>query len=165
MIFLPRHPVGQDVMNRHDETSGTAEAGVVVALVGDKKVAKITSSGQLPYGLLGQPVVAPIAGLPQGYQFPGQIGSAEAKLGDPVQIFHGGIFETTQYAISGAVDAGTILYAKTDDAASNGKLCKLADAPVALGIDGAAMPVAQVINALAAEETAAGAALLVKALV
>ena len=155
MILQPRVPLTQNVLCRHDESTGVAEQGAVCYLSGDKKVAKITASGQVPFGLLGQRVKGNMAGLPQNFEFPGEIGNSDARLGDPVLVYHGGIFETTYYIVSGSVTAGDPLYGCIVGASDQGKLCK----DVLLAGAGA---VAIALNSLTADETSALKPLLIK---
>lgn len=156
MVLIPRHINVENVLNKHDETSGTAEAGAIVRLSADKKVAKISASGQVPFGMLAYKVKAPAAGLPQNFQFPGEMGATEALLGDPVLVYHGGIFETTHIAISGSAVAGAALYASTDA----GKLTNVS-ASGALE-NGSPKVCAYVQDGLTAPEVAAGKALTIK---
>lgn len=114
MTLIPRHIDVENVLCKHDEASGTAEAGAIVYLSADKKVAKVAASGNVPYGMLAMKVKSPAAGLPQNFQFPGELGTTQALLGDPVCVYHQGIFETTHLAISGNLAAGAPLYASTD---------------------------------------------------
>lgn len=155
MILQPRVPLTQNVLCRHDESTGVAEQGAVCYLSGDKKVAKITASGQVPFGLLGQRVKGNMAGLPQNFEFPGEIGNSDARLGDPVLVYHGGIFETTYYKISGSISAGASLYGCVVGAEDQGKL-------VSNGSLATAGVVAIALNSLSADETSAQKPLLVK---
>lgn len=164
MALNPRVVVIEDVLNRHDADSGTAEAGVVVYLSGDKKVAKVTASGNLPFGILGQAVKAAPAGVPQNYEFAGQIGNSDARLGDSVLVFHKGQFETTEYKLAAGVSAGAKLYCGAVVTAEQGKLIA-SGTGAALGLDGQPMVVAVAQSALTAVEAAAGKALLVQVLV
>jgi len=166
MVLVPRCPDVQDVMCKHDEVSGTAEAGCIVYLSGDKKVAKVAASGNVPFGMLGQRVKSQATGLPQGYEFPGEIGSNDARLGDPVLVFHGGQFDTTEYALPSGVVAGAALYASVA-ATINGKLVdsELLASGVANGFSGSSQVVAVAESALSVAEAAAGKALLIKLLV
>ena len=158
MVLKPRHPGTQDVLCRHDEESGTAEAGAIVYLSGDNKVAKVAVSGNVPYAILGQRVKAGATGLPQNFQFPGEIGTADARLGDPVQLFvNGGIFDTNHYILPAGVSAGDALYAQPGE----GKLTKVA-ASGCLGHNGQRLVVAIAQHGLTTDQTAAGASLLIK---
>ncbi len=166
MVLVPRCPDVQDVMCKHDASSGTAEAGVIVYLSGDKKVAKVAASGNVPFGMLGQRVKAQATGLPQNFEFPGEIGSSDARLGDPVLVYHGGQFDTTQYALPSGVTAGAALYASV----ATGNQGKLVDSillasGVANGFSGSAQVVAVAESSLTVSEAAAGKSLLIKLLV
>jgi len=115
MTLTPRHISDQNTLCRHDVDSGTAEAGAIVRLSGSSKVAKVTTtSGGAPFAMLGQKVKAQAAGLPQNFEFPGEMGTSDARVGDPVLLYFKGTFETTHYAISGTLAAGAPLYASTD---------------------------------------------------
>ena len=164
MVLNPRQPDIQNVQCKHDELSGTAEAGAIVYLSGDSKVAKVTASGHVPFALLGQQVKANAAGLPQNFEFPGEIGSSQARLGDPVLCYHGGQFETTHYHLPAGVTAGAPLYAKIGDASHNSKLVA-SGVGVALNADSAPAVVAVAENSLSADEAAAAKPLRIKVLV
>lgn len=125
MVFLPRLPVSEDSMRKHEASSGTAEAGSIMYLTASGTVAKVTASGHAPYGILFHRVKAPLPGLPQNFEFPGEIGSADARLGDPVLLYvEGGLFESDHYDYSGSsgLPVGTKLYARVNDSDDNGKL-------------------------------------------
>jgi len=160
MTLIPRHPVSQNVLCKHDESSGTAEAGAVVYLSGDNKVARVTASGNVPYAMLFQPVRANLAGLPANFEFPGEIGTSVARAGDPVLLYHKGIFETDHYTLSGGVSAGASLYALADGSVDAGKLC--ASGTVALDAAGNDAIVAVAQESLSAAEAAVGKALKIK---
>lgn len=164
MALNPRVVVIEDVLNRQDASSGTAEAGNIVYLSGDKKVAKVVASGNVPFGMLGQAVKAAPAGLPQNFEFPGQIGNSDARLGDPVLVYHMGQFETTQYVLAAGVAAGAKLYCGASVVAEQGKLIA-SGTGAALGFDGSPLVVAVAQSALSVDEAAAGKALLVQLLV
>jgi hypothetical protein len=164
MVLNPRQPNVQNVQCKHDELSGTAEAGAIVYLSGDKKVAKVSLSTHVPCGMLGQRVKANASGLPQNFEFPGEIGASDARLGDPVLVYNGGIFETTHYNLPAGVAAGAPLYAKAGDTTHNSKLVAVASG-AAEGHDGNPAIVAEAVCALSTAEAAAGKALLVKLLV
>jgi len=164
MVLNPRQPDIQNVLCRHDELSGTAEAGAIVYLSGDSKVAKVTASGNKPFGLLGQQVRANAAGLPQNFEFPGAIGSNQARLGDSVLVYSKGQFETTHYHLPAGITAGAALYARTGDVTHNSKLVAAGGA-VALDELGVAAIVAVAENTLTTAEATAGKALRVKLLV
>lgn len=164
MVLIARTPSVENVLCKHDEDSGTAEAGVVVFLSGDDKVAKVAASGNVPFGFLGQQVRAQAAGLPLNFEFPSQQGSNTALIGDPVLVVHGGIYETDQYFLPSGVAAGSALYAKVDDVDNDGKL--VADAAdVALDFDGSAKVVAVAQQDLSADQAAANERLRVKLLI
>lgn len=164
MVLTPRCPNTENVLCRHDETSGTCEAGAIVYLSGDKKIAKVAASGNVPYGLLGQRVKANAAGLPQGFEFPGEQGASDARLGDPVCLFHGGIFDTDFYHLPAGVTAGAALYARTEESENNAKLVTTATG-VALGLDGQPAKVAVAMSSLSTAEATAKKPLLVKMLI
>lgn len=163
MVLVPRFPNVQDVMCVHDYASGVAEAGCIVYLSGDKKVAKVAASGNVPFGMLGQKVKAQATGLPQYFEFPGEIGMSDARLGDPVLVYHGGQFETTHYALPSGVAAGSALYASIDE----GKLVDavLLASGVANGVSGNPQVVAVAESALSADQAAAGQELLIQLLI
>lgn len=154
MVLIPRVPNIQNVLLKHDETSGTAAAGSVVYLSGDRKVAKVAASGNVPVGLLGQEVKANAAGLPVNFEFPGEIGGSQARLGDPVLVYSQGVFETTHYKISGSISAGAELYA----CVVSGHEGKLTNS----GAESTTDLVAIALNSLTAGETAAAKPLLIK---
>jgi hypothetical protein len=152
MVLVPRFIDVQNVLCKHDEVSGTAEAGAVVYLSGDSKIAKVVASGNAPFAMLGQRVKASAAGLPQNFQFPGEIGASDARLGDPVLLFQkGGQFDTTHYDLASGVTAGAPLYAKVGE----GKLTAAATG-VCVDSNGDAVKVAVAVNTLSVDEAAAG---------
>jgi len=163
-MLKPRNPNQQEAQLAHDESSGTAAAGCVVYLAGDQLVACVAASGQEPFGLLGQNVLAEPANLPKGFRFPGQLGSADAFLGEPVMVAHGGgTYDTDYYADNGAITAGDSLYAVTDSGADDGKLINDAGpADRAQGSDGLPKKVATAMSSLSAAEVTAGQPLLIK---
>jgi len=158
MALTPRHIVQENALCRHDENSGTAEAGAIVRLSGENKLAAITSiSGGAPYALLAQRVKAQAAGLPQNFQFPGEIGNSDAHVGDPVLCFQsGGIFETTHYLVSGSLAAGAPLYAS----ATQGRLTNVSASGALEGGVPKVCAIAQ--NSLSAAQAAAGENLVIK---
>jgi len=160
MVLTPRSPGVQNVLCKHDENSGAVEAGAIVYLSGSNKVAPVAASGNVPYGMLAQKVVAQLAGLPANFEFPGEIGASQARLGDPVCLYQSGIFETTHYILPVGCSAGDALYAHFS---SGGKLTKVA-ASGAIGTDGARKVVAIAQNTLTTNEAAAGKNLTVKLL-
>lgn len=164
MVLNPRQPNIQNVQCKHDELSGTAEAGAIVYLSGDSKVAKVTASGHKPFAMLGQQVKANAAGLPQNFEFPGEIGASHARLGDPVLCYHGGQFETTHYDLPAGCSAGDALYARIGDATHNSKLVVTATG-VALDENGDPAIVAIAESSLSVDEAAAAKSLRVKLLV
>lgn len=164
MVFIPRHPDTQNVLCRHDEASGTAEAGAVVYLSGDSKIAKCAVSGNVPYGFLGQRVKASAAGLPEGFKFPGEIGSSDALLGDPVCVYHSGLFETTHYYLPAGCTAGDRLYAMIGNSTHNGKLIAVA-ASGAFDHDSTRKVVAIAQETLTSTQASAGERLTVKVLI
>jgi len=164
MAINPRHVDIEDVLNRHKADSGTAEAGAIVYLSGDKEVAKVAASGNVPFGMLGQAVVAAPAGVPQNFEFPGQQGNSEARLGDPVCVYHCGQFDTTNYQLAAGVAAGAKLYAGAQVTAEQGKLIA-SGTGAANGVDGLPKVVAIAQSDLSVAEAAAGKALLVQLLV
>src|SRR3972149_1652670 len=131
-MFKPRNPNVQEAQLKHLEASGTAAAGCVVYLAGDQQVACVSASGQEPFGFLGQNVLAEPSNLPKGFRFPGQLGSSDAYLGDPVMVAHSqGTWETTEYDLPSGCSAGDKLYAVIEDTGSNGKLTNSTAVPVA----------------------------------
>lgn len=144
MVFIIRQPGVEDIHNVHDAATASGvtdavvcQAGIVVMISGDQKVAPVTSGSQ-PYGFLLQKVKNQYDtfGLPQGFRYAGDLGSSDAFVGDAVGVFvSGGIADTDQYAAdsTGAIVAGSFLYAKdggvlTDDSS----LSVIADTPVAV---------------------------------
>ena len=164
MVLIPRSPSVQNVQCKHDELSGTAEAGAIVYLSGDKKIAKVAASGNVPFGLLGQRVKAYAAGLPQGFRFPGELGTSDCYLGDPVLLFHMGTFETTHYLLPAGVAAGAPLFAKVGDVNNNSKLIAVTSG-CALDVNGNPAVVAIAESALSAGDAAANKPLAVKMLI
>lgn len=162
--FKPRNPVVQDSVFKHQASSGPAAAGCVVHIVGDQEVACVTTSGDVPFGFLGQNVIAEPSNLPKGFRFPGQLGSSDAFLGDPVMVAHSeGTYETTHYVASDApFAAGDLLYVAIDrGAAINGRLTNNNSGSVAP--DNTAPAVCAVaLSPLTAIEAAAGKPLLIK---
>lgn len=157
MSFKPRHNALQNVLCRHDEVSGTAEAGAIVYLSGENKVAKIAASGNVPYAILAQKVKAQAAGLPSNFEFPGELGTSDARLGDPVLLYHSTVAETTHYLLPTGCLAGSALYANLGD----GKLTT-AVTGVAFGAGSDPIVCAYAQEALTAGEVSAGKALVVK---
>lgn len=166
MVLIPRNPVNQNPLHRHDADSGTAEGGSIVALSAEGKVGKVATSGQTPYGILFQRVKGTTPGLPQNYEFPGEIGASDARLGDPVLVYQeGGTFETDEYVIVGSgVAAGTKLYARAESGADNGKLTD-DTSNVAVGDGSTPLAVAMAIDSLTADQVSAGERLFIKLLV
>lgn len=159
MSLIPRKPLVQDSQLLHSEASGAATAGCVVYLAGDQAVACVSASGHEPFGLLGQNVIAEAANLPKGFRFPGQLGSSDAYLGEPVMVAHGGgTYETDQYYdASAAISAGDKLYAVIATAGHNGKLTNDDSGATALAPNNSAPKhVATAMNSLTAAEVAAG---------
>lgn len=156
MVLVPRHVDVENVLCKHDELSGTAEAGAIVKLTAANKVAVVSGSGA-PFAMLGQKVKAQAAGLPQNFEFPGEIGTSDARLGDPVLLFHGGVFETTHYNLPSGVAAGAALYAELGD----GKLITTTGT-AALDLLGAPAICAIAQSALSTAEAAAAKRLVVK---
>jgi hypothetical protein len=166
MTFTPRLPVRDNSQHKHEADTGTVSAGSIMYLTESGTVAKVTASGQTPYGILSHNVKASLAGLPAGYEFPGEIGSADVRLGDPCQVFQdGGTFECDlyDYVGSGGLPAGTKLYARVLDSATNGQLTN--DTSNVADADGAALAVALVQEPLTHDEAAAGKALQFKLLI
>lgn len=163
MALNPRQVVLEDVLNRHKASSGTAEAGAIVYLSSEKEVAKVVASGNIPYGMLGQAVKASPAGLPQNFEFPGQIGNSDARLGDPVLVYHEGQFETTHYSLPAGIAAGASLYCGATIVAEQSKLIA-SGTGAANGANGQPKVVALAQSALTATEAAAGKALLIQLL-
>jgi hypothetical protein len=166
MVFTPRLPVRDNGQHKHEAASGATSAGSVMYLTTSGTVAKVTTSGQVPYGILFHNVKAPLAGLPQNFEFPGEIGSADCRLGDPVLLYQdGGTFETDLYDYSGSsgISAGTLLYARINDGADNGKLTN--DTLNVAGASGAAIAVARAQETLTDAEAVAGKRLAFKLLI
>lgn len=166
MVFTPRLPVRDNGQHKHEAASGATSAGSVMYLTASGTVAKVTTSGQVPYGILFHNVKAPLASLPQNYEFPGEIGSADSRLGDPVLIYQdGGTFETDLYDYSGSsgITAGTYLYARIGNSATNGQLTN--DTLNVAGSDGSATAVAVAQETLTDAEASAGKRLAFKLLI
>lgn len=166
MAFIVRNPEVSDVMTRHDETSGTVDSGAVLYLSGDRKVAKVTASGNVPYGFLGETSVrAQAPGTPAGFNYPGQMGSTDALLGEPVVVYHGGgTADTTVYVLPAGVSAGAPLYALVGNATNNGKLTAVS-ASGANGFSGTPLVVAEAISSLSTAQAAAGKKLTIKLMI
>jgi hypothetical protein len=166
MVLIPRNPVNQNPLHRHDEASGVAEGGSIVALNAEGKVGKVAASGQVPYGILFQRVKGAIPGFPQNYEAPGEIGASDARLGDPVLIYQdGGTFETDNYDLVGAgISAGSLLYARINVPADNGKLTD-DTSDVAVDALGNPIAVAIAIDSLTADQASAGERLFIKSLI
>ena len=161
MTFIIRHPA-QEVQFLKFAASPTETrpipAGRVVRLSGDREVDTVsTASSQTPFGWLMQLVKDPYTDFPSGYMMRGDIGSTHAFVGDPVGIVcgPGAVYETDQYVdeAGDGIDAGTLLY--PDD---NGQLSDS-------NADSASAAAAIAMNALTATQCAAGAMLMIKALV
>jgi len=171
MTLTPRLPANQNPLHKHEASSGTAEGGAIVFLTESGTVAKVTTSGQAPYGILFTPVKAPLSGLPQNYEFPTELGSITQRPGDPVDIYQeGGIFETSFYRYIGSsgINAGTLMYAHIGDASHNGKLVNDDGSTVSVADDGdgsTAKAVAEVIEPLSHKEADANKPLAVKLLI
>lgn len=165
MVLIPRNPGNQNPLHRHDASSGTAEGGTIVALNSAGEVAKVSASGQTPFGILFQRVKGATPGLPQNYEFPGEIGASDARLGDPVLIYQeGGTFETDNYTITGAsLEASTLLYARIGDADNNGKLTD--DTSNVADDGGSAKAVARVLAPLTSGQIDAGEKLFFQLLI
>jgi len=168
MALIPRHPGIQNTMLVHDEASGAMEPGAIVYLTAEGKAAKcVAVSGNVPYAISFQRVKAQSANLPQNYEFPGEIGASDARLGDPILLYQeGGIYHTENYNIIGGagVAAGTVLYCQVNDTANNGKLINDdgSSQDVAVNVAGVPVPCAIVQEPLTAEQVAAGQALLIQ---
>jgi len=167
MILIPRNPVNQNPLHRHDANDGTAEGGMIMRLTSEGKLAKVTASGQAPFGILFPRVKSNLAGLPQNFEFPGEIGTSDQRLGDPVLVYQdGGTFEADEYDIVGSgVAVGTVLYARINDAANDGKLTDDTSNVADTGDGGTAKPVAIATAALTADDVAAKKALAIKLLI
>jgi hypothetical protein len=172
MVLNPRLPVNEDPLHDHDAASGATAGGSIVKLQADGTIAKITTSGQVPYGILFNNVKSPIPGLPQNFLFPGELGSVDAFLGDPVLVYigAGGLFETTHYKYSGSagIDAGTKLYCLTDAAVSDDN-SKLVNTPTPVSGSvvqegGSAKVIAVATQPLTDEEASAQKPLAIKML-
>lgn len=171
MILIPRHPVNQDPLRDHDASSGTMEGGTLVKITAEGEIARVTSSGDIAHGLLFNRVTTSIPNMPQNFQFPGELGSADARLGDPVLVYvgAGGMFETDQYSYEGSsgISAGTYLYCLTDTSSEDdGKLVNTAtpSSGAVLQEGGSAKPVAVVAYPLSDAEASAGELLSVRTL-
>lgn len=161
-MFKPRNPNVQDAQLRHHEASGTAAAGCVVYLAGDQAVACVSASGNEPFGFLGQDVLAEPSNLPKGFRFPGQLGSSDAYLGEPVMVAHSeGTYETTQYKLASGCTAGDKLYAIIESGADNGKLINSTSGPVAPN-NSSPKVCAIALATLTADDAAAEKPLLIK---
>ena len=168
MALTPRHPGIGNTMVQHDESSGTLEPGAIVYLTAEGKAAKCTAiSGNVPFAISFQRVKAQSANLPLNYEFPGEIGASDARLGDPILLYqNGGIYHTEHYNIIGGagVDAGTALYCQVNDATDQSKLVNDDGSTKDVAVDAAGDPVlcAIVQEPLTAEEVAAGEPLLIQ---
>jgi len=170
MVLTPRHPGIGVTTHRHDETTATLEAGSVVYLTAAGKLAKCTAvSGNVPHGISFQRVKAQAPNLPQNFEFPGEIGASDARLGDPILYYQeGGIYETTEYNILGGagVAAGQLLYCQVNDSTHNGRLVNDDGSTADVALDEAGDPkaCAKVLEPLSADEVAAGKALAIQLL-
>ena len=171
MTLNPRLPNNENPLQKHEAASGTADGGAVMYLTESGTVAKVTTSGQAPFGILFHNVKSSLAGLPAGYEFPGEIGSADMRLGDPVLVhFEGGIFETDHYRYLGSsgIPAGTLMYAHINNSDHDGKLVNDDGSTVDVADDGdgsTAKAVALVLEGLSDDEADAGKALTIKLLI
>ena len=174
MTVNARHLVGQTVFHSHKAESGVVDGGSIMKLNEDGTVQKVTASGEVPYGLLGQNVVTTLPGMPEGYEFPGEIGLAEQRLGEPVLVYQdGGVFEVDKYqyvsATSGGMAAGDLLYAQVGGTAYDGLLVNTSTPPsgaVADNGDGStAVPVAMVVTPLAHDDAVASKPVRLKLLI
>lgn len=170
MVLLPRNPVNQNPLHKHDASSGVANAGSIVALNSDGEVAKVATSGQAPYGILFQKVKGATPGLPQNFEFPGELGNSDARLGDPVLIYQdGGTFETDNYYLVGSgIAAGTKMYAIINDVDKNGMLTDDDGSTLDVADNGdgsTAAPVALAIGSLTDTEADAKDLLFIKLLI
>lgn len=162
MTFVPRHPVLQESQLQHDPSKGTLAQGCVLYLSGDGLVACVTESGHEPMGFAMQNIVAENASTPKGHQYPGELGSSDALIGDPLAVaMGGGTFETTAYVdVSGPITAGEALYAAVAASADNGKLTNSTSSVALSG--GSPKKCATALVSLTADEVAANKPLLVK---
>lgn len=165
MTFILRHPA-QEVQFLKFASSPTEDrpidAGRLVRLTGDRTVdttADVTSAAQRPFGWLMQKVKDPYTDFPAGFMMRGDLGSSDAFVGDPVGVAcgPGAVYETDQYVdeAGDGIAANTYLYPDNE-----GKLSD-SDADSCYGT----APVALAMNSLSAAQCAAGAMLLIKALV
>jgi len=163
MAFVLRHPA-QEVQFFKFAASPTEDrpipAGRLVRVTGDREVDTIADASvaaQLPIGWLMQKVKDPYTDFPAGFMLRGDLGSSDAFVGDPVGVAcgPGAVYETDQYVDEGSdgIDAGTLLYPDDDG--------KLSDT----NADSAAAAAAVAMNSLTATQTAAGAMLMIRALV
>jgi hypothetical protein len=103
------------------------------------------------------------AGLPLNFQFPGQIGNSDQRLGDPVVVYHNGQFLTTFYHLPAGVTAGSPLYCGTVGAEQS--MLVSSGTGAALGLDGQPKVVALAQATLSATDAANATALLIELLV
>lgn len=159
MTFKAREPVLEIQFLQHDPASATSlplPAGRLMYIVGDGLVDVVTTAAsQTPVGWLMQKIKAAYTDLPTGAVFRGDLGSSDAFKGDPVGIASLGIYETDQYVdeASNGITAGTLLYCDNDG--------KLSDT----NADTAPAAAAIALRSLSAAKCAAGALLLIKALI
>ena len=164
MTFVVRHPIIEDQFLSF--TSSPTEdrpidAGRLVRLVEDRTVDTVADASDTDYRVFGwlmQKVKDPYTDMPTSFLMRSDLGSTDAFVGDPVGVAHGpgAVYETDQYVDEGAdgIDYGTALYCDDDG--------KLSDSNADSAHDG---PHAIAMNTLTATQCAAGAMLLIKALV
>lgn len=166
MTFLTRHPMveAQFCTFNPDSTENLpVAAGTLLRVVGTtdngRAIVDVVSdiSGQTVVGWLMQRVKAHSTENPTGFLYAGDFGSSDCFLGDPcgVAMGPGAVYEVDTYVDEGSngIAAGTLLYCDDDG--------KLSDT----NADSSAVPHAMALVGLSSTQTAAGAMLLVKALI
>lgn len=136
-------------------------AGTLVYIMGEtsdgRALVDVVSdaSAQEALGFLMQEITDVSAELPPNYQYRSEMGSSQAKLGDPVGVAHGAgaVYETDQFDDNGTdgIVAGTVLYIDDDGL--------LEDTDTASGLKAAVA-----MNTLTAIEIAAGKLLRIRTL-
>jgi predicted RecA/RadA family phage recombinase len=157
MTFTVREPGLEIQFLQHDPDSASTlpiSAGSIVKMVGNKLVDVCSATSDTPVGFLMQTVKAAYTDVPTGFRFRSDFGATSVFKGDPVGVASYGIYETTLYTDVGGngIAAGTKLYLSATGT------CRDTD-------PGSGYLVAIALQTLTTAQAAAGATLLIKALI
>ena len=157
MTLQLREPVSEIQFLQHNPDSETTlplYAGKLVKMVGNKLVDVCTAVTDVPIGWLMQKVKAEYTDLPTYARFRSDQGSSDAFLGDPVGVAagNGAVYETDQYTDYGSngITYGAAMYLHTDGTITDND-------------GGTATLCAYTMSSLTTAQAAAGALLLIKA--